>query len=76
MKEQLKKIFSDAYIFVNDTKSESYIKVESLDDTSPTYYQKGNFNIGLYFNRQIVSEIVMQLVTIRNFTKSLEKQTL
>ena len=51
MKEQLKKIFSDAYIFVNDTKSESYIKVESLDDTSPTYYQKGNFNIGLYFNR-------------------------
>ena len=48
MKEQLKKIFSEAKFFVNDSKSEPYTKVESLDDTSPTYYQKGNFNIGSY----------------------------
>ena len=51
MKEQLKKIFSDAKFFVNDSKSEPYTKVESLDDTSPTYYQKGNFNIGSYWRR-------------------------
>ena len=46
MKEQLKKIFSDPKFFVSDTKSEPYIKVESPDDNSPTYYQKGNLNRG------------------------------
>ena len=46
--EQLKKIFSDSKFFVSDTKSEPYIKVESTDDTSPIYYQKGNFNRGSY----------------------------
>ena len=30
--------------FVSDTKSEPHIKVESPDDTRPTYYEKGNFN--------------------------------
>ena len=44
IKEQLKKTFIDPKFFVSDTKSEPYIKVESPDDTSPTYYQKGNFN--------------------------------
>ena len=51
MKEKLKKIFSDQKIFVTDTKSERYIKVGSPDDTSLTYYQKGNFNRGSYQGR-------------------------
>ena len=51
MKKQLKNIFSELKIFVSDTKSEPYIKVESPDDTCPTYYKKGNFNRGLYQSR-------------------------
>ena len=51
MKQQLKKIFGNPKIFVSDTKSELYIKVESPDDTYPTYYQKGNLNRGLYRGR-------------------------
>ena len=47
MKEQLKKIFGDLKTFVKIfAKPEPYTKVESPDDTSPTYYQKGNFNRG------------------------------
>ena len=52
MKEQLKKIFGDLKTFVKIfAKSEPYTKVESPDDTSPTYYQKGNFNRGSYQGR-------------------------
>ena len=51
MKEKLRKIFSNPKIFLSDTKSEPCIKVESPDDTSPTYYKKGNFNRGLYQGR-------------------------
>ena len=79
MKEQLKKIFSDPKFFISDTKSEPYIKVESPDSTSPTYYQKGNFNRGSYrgrFNKTNSFRIVMLAVTIGILTENLEKQTL
>ena len=51
IKEQLRKIFCDPKVFASDTISEPDIKVESPDDSSPTYYQKGNFNRGSYQGR-------------------------
>ena len=51
MKGQFKKIFSDPKTFVSDTKSEPYIKLKSPDDTSSTYYHRGNVNRGLYRGR-------------------------
>ena len=51
MKRQFKKIFSDPKTFVSDTKSEPYIKLKSPDDTSSTYYHRGNVNRGSYRGR-------------------------
>ena len=50
-KGQFKKIFSDPKTSVSDTKSEPYIKLKTPDDTSPTYYHRGNVNRGLYRSR-------------------------